>query len=86
MGTASRPNSTDSPRLTPTEERLLTALRSRPGHAFSRAELLRIVMPDTVVLERTIDVHIGALRAKLGAASSQIQAVRGVGYRFVQET
>lgn len=86
MDTGSRPNSADCPRLTPTEARLLTALRSRPGHAFSRAELVTIVMPDAVVLERTIDVHVRALRAKLGAAANQIRSVRGVGYQFVPET
>jgi len=36
----------------------------------------------TVVLERTIDVHIRALRKKLAAKSDCIETVRGIGYRF----
>lgn len=35
---------------------------------------------------RTLDVHIRTLRAKLGPAAAHIQTVRGVGYRFVEET
>ena len=71
--------------LTTTESRLLEALRSRPGQVFSRAELLALVMPDSVVLERTIDVHIKALRQKLGHLGRQIETVRKAGYRFNAE-
>jgi DNA-binding response OmpR family regulator len=46
--------------LTPTEYTLLEVLRSQPGYVFTRAELVRLVMPDAVVLERTIDVHVDA--------------------------
>ena len=35
---------------------------------------------------RTLDVHIRTLRAKLGPAAAHIQTVRGVGYRFVEDT
>jgi DNA-binding response OmpR family regulator len=72
--------------LTPTEKRLLGVLASKPGQAFSRAELMALVMPDAVVLKRTIDVHIAALRKKLGPRARVIQTVRGVGYRLVIET
>jgi DNA-binding response OmpR family regulator len=71
--------------LTPTEARLLHALRSRPGQVFSRAELVRLVMPDTIVLERTIDVHVRALRIKLGASARFIRSVRGAGYCYQPE-
>ena len=37
---------------------------------------------DAVVLDRNIDVHIGALRKKLGRHRDRIETVRGVGYRF----
>ena len=37
---------------------------------------------DTMVMERTIDVHIRALRRKLGERADVIETVRGVGYRF----
>ena len=69
--------------LTPTEARLWEALRERPGHAFSRAELVARGMAGAVVLERTIDVHVKALRRKLGRGLGEIETVRGVGYRFV---
>jgi len=52
---------------------------------FSRSELVALVMPDTVVLERTIDVHIKALRQKLGRLGRQIETVRKAGYRFTAE-
>jgi len=35
-----------------------------------------------MVMERTIDVHIRALRRKLGERAELIETVRGVGYRF----
>jgi two-component system, OmpR family, phosphate regulon response regulator PhoB len=68
--------------LTPTERRLFEALRGQPGRAFTRAELVAIVMPDAVVLERTIDVHVKSLRRKLGPAAGQIRTLRGVGYCY----
>ena len=68
--------------LTPTERRLLDALRSQPGRTFTRAKLVALAMPDAVVLERTIDVHIKSLRKKLGPAGKQIETVRKVGYRL----
>jgi len=70
-------------RLTPTETRLLEVLRSAPGRVFSRRELVELVMPETIVLERTIDVHIRGLRRKLGEpAAREIQTIRKGGYRF----
>jgi len=71
--------------LTSTESRLLEVLRNQPGRVFSRLELVALVMPETVVLERTIDVHIKALRQKLGPLSRQIETVRKAGYRFTAE-
>lgn len=69
--------------LTPTEYRLLTALRRRPNDSFTRAELMALVMPDTLVLDRTIDVHVKSLRRKLGSSRERIETVYGVGYRLV---
>src|SRR5205807_1261424 len=68
--------------LTPTEFRLLEALIRQPGRAFSRHQLMDAAIGDgSIVLERTIDVHIKTLRRKLGDADL-IETVRGVGYRF----
>ena len=50
---------------------------------FSRPELINSALgEDTLVLERTIDVHIRALRRKLGNHATLIETVRGVGYRL----
>ena len=69
--------------LTPTEFRLLDALIRHPGRAFDRSELIDSALgTDTLVLERTIDVHIRSLRKKLGQSADLVQTVRGVGYRF----
>ena len=73
----------DPLKLTKSEFRLLDTLIRQPGRAFDRSELVDAALgEDTMVLERTIDVHIRALRKKMGDASNLIETVRGVGYRF----
>ncbi len=68
--------------LTLTEYRLLAALISAEGRARSRSDLISKVMgPGVTVTARTIDVHITALRRKLGDAGDCIRTVRGIGYR-----
>jgi len=69
--------------LTPTEFRLLWTFVRQPGRPFSRHELMDTSRgEDANALERTIDVHIRALRQKLGNDSGLIETVRGIGYRF----
>ncbi len=69
--------------FTATELRLLHFLASHPGRVFTRSQLLsRVIGEHAVVLERNIDVHIRAIRSKLGSHNDLIQTVRGVGYRF----
>jgi two-component system phosphate regulon response regulator PhoB len=69
--------------LTPTEYRILDTLIRQPGRAFARDELIDAAMGgNIVVLERTIDVHIRALRKKMGTHGAVIETVRGVGYRI----
>lgn len=69
--------------LTRSEFRLLDTLIRQPGRVFHRAELIDAALgEDTMVMERTIDVHIRALRRKLGEHAEVIETVRGVGYRF----
>lgn len=69
--------------LTRSEFRLLSTMIRQPGRVFDRSELIDAALgEDTLVLERTIDVHIRALRKKLGAGASLVETVRGVGYRF----
>jgi two-component system phosphate regulon response regulator PhoB len=70
-------------KLTKSEFKLLETLIRQPGRAFSRAELVDAALgEDTMVLDRTIDVHVRALRKKMAEAADLIETVRGVGYRF----
>jgi len=63
------------------EFELLELLASRPGKVYTRDQILTNVWGnDTVVGERTIDVHIRKLREKLGDA--YIRTIKGVGYTF----
>jgi two-component system phosphate regulon response regulator PhoB len=72
--------------LTKSEFRLLDTLIRQPGRAFDRTELIDSALgEDTLVLERTIDVHIRALRKKIGEKADAIETVRGVGYRFRED-
>jgi two-component system, OmpR family, phosphate regulon response regulator PhoB len=69
--------------LTPTEFRLLWTLARQPGRTFTRNELLDCSRgEDANSMERTIDVHVRALRKKLDSIAECIETVRGVGYRF----
>ena len=69
--------------LTKSEFALLEVLVRNKGRAFSRAELIDAALgDDAIVLERTIDVHIRALRKKMGSFANLIETIRGVGYRF----
>lgn len=69
--------------LTPSEFSLLDVLIRQPGRAFTRSELIDAALgSDTIVLERTIDVHVRALRQKLGPYADVVETVRGVGYRY----
>jgi two-component system phosphate regulon response regulator PhoB len=69
--------------LTRSEFRLLDTLIRQPGRVFYRTELIDAALgEDTMVMERTIDVHVRALRRKLGDFADVIETVRGVGYRF----
>jgi len=69
--------------LTPHEFRLLYHLARHQGQISSRGQLLRAAWGDTVVDERTVDVHIAHLRRKLGSLPCGIESIRGVGYRAI---
>lgn len=63
------------------EFELLELLASRPGKVYNREQILSIVWGnETIVGERTIDVHIRKLREKLG--DEYIRTIKGVGYTF----
>jgi two-component system phosphate regulon response regulator PhoB len=69
--------------LTPTEFRILHLLVRRPGWVFTRNQIIEAAQGDEAsVTVRTVDVHIVALRRKLGACGDAIETIRGIGYRF----
>lgn len=69
--------------LTLKEYELLRLLMESGGQVFTREALLSAVWGvDFVGESRTVDVHVGTLRTKLGSAGAQIQTVRGVGYKM----
>lgn len=74
--------------LTPIEFKLLQAFLESPERAFSREQLLNRIYAfhEVDVVDRTIDVHVGKLREKLGddpASPRFIATVRGVGYKLL---
>jgi DNA-binding response OmpR family regulator len=75
--------------LTPSEFDLLAALMRSPGHVFSRLDLLDVVQGIRYEgYQRTIDLHIKNLRAKIESdprSPRLIETVYGVGYRFARE-
>jgi len=69
--------------LTATEFNLLKSLAEKEGRVISREDLLSLARGDDVaVMDRTVDVHVAALRKKLGKQGEMIETVRGVGYRM----
>jgi DNA-binding response OmpR family regulator len=74
----------ESIRLTRREFELLRYLVQNKNRVVSRDRLLeRVWGYDRSVETRSVDVHVGRLRNKLGDASRQIETVIGLGYRFV---
>jgi len=69
--------------LTATEFRIVQFLASRPGRVLSRDEIIDAAIGrDVAVFDRTIDVHITAIRKKLGDGGEKIETIRGFGYKF----
>ena len=69
--------------LTLKEYELLLLFLENPDRVFTREQLLSSVwQSDAFVETRTVDVHIGTLRTKLGKDGTLIKTVRGVGYRM----
>jgi DNA-binding response OmpR family regulator len=72
--------------LSRTEFNLLALFLKNPGRVFERSQILEAVWgSDVVVGDRTVDVHVKALRRKLeeaGGDARVLETVRGVGYRL----
>ena len=68
--------------LTHTEFLILRFLATRAGRVRTRSEIVDCVAGGPHVLERTIDVHVAAIRRKLGRSGDRLETVIGVGYRL----
>jgi DNA-binding response OmpR family regulator len=72
-------------RLTRREFELLKYLVENKNRVLSRDRLLeRVWGYDRLIETRSVDVHVGRLRGKLGPVGQQIETVVGLGYRFVE--
>ena len=70
--------------LTKREHLILELFQQQPGRFFTREEILAAVWPgDTLVGERSVDVHIARLRKKLGSEGQRIVNKTGFGYGLV---
>ena len=65
------------------EFNLLYYLMTVPGKVFTREEIISTIWKDTVVGDRTIDVHIRKLREKIGL--NYIKTIKGIGYKFISK-
>lgn len=73
--------------LTATEFGILWQLIAAGGRVLSRDQLIDAVLgPSAVVTDRTIDVHVAALRKKIGPAATLLQTIRGVGYTLREQS
>jgi two-component system phosphate regulon response regulator PhoB len=69
--------------LTVTEFGILQCLARHPGFVRTRDQIISAVHGGgTILSSRTVDVHVTALRRKLGELGAMIQTVRGIGYRL----
>ena len=66
------------------EFNLLYYLMTVPGKVFTRQEILYEIWRDTIISNRTIDVHVRKIREKIGA--HYIKTIKGVGYKFITDT
>ncbi len=72
--------------LTLKEYEILRLFMQNAGQVFSRDKILSYIWGvDFFGETRTVDVHIGTLRTKIGACGDYIQTVRGVGYKMESE-
>jgi len=69
--------------LTVTEFKILEFLMRGRGRVYDRYQVIDAVRgEEVVIIDRAVDVHIAALRKKLGSYGPLIETVRGVGYKF----
>jgi len=77
----------DSVEFTLTEFKMLQYLAMRPGFVRTRDQIVSSVHGEGAVLSsRAVDVHIAAVRRKLGPRGDLIETIRGVGYRLAEQS
>jgi two-component system phosphate regulon response regulator PhoB len=77
----------ESVSLTAAEFRILHLLMSRAGAVLSRQDIISHVLgPHAVVTDRIVDVHMTAIRKKLGSAGDRIETIRSFGYKLRDES
>ena len=69
-------------KLTLTEYKILVELVKRSGQVVTREQFRNNVLEQPTLSDRTLDVHMTALRKKLEAVGKFIHTIRGVGYRY----
>ena len=70
-------------KLTKSEFFMLRTLLEKPGHVFTRGQLIESISGEGIhVNGRTIDTHMVALRKKIAPYNECIETIRGIGYKF----
>jgi DNA-binding response OmpR family regulator len=70
--------------LTAREFDILRVLLSHPEKALTREEIVRFAWgPNTYLVPRVVDVHLGHLRSKLGPSGRKIETIPQIGYRMI---
>ena len=70
-------------KFTPMQFQVLSVLVSHPGNTIDRNKLLKMALGDSIrLVGRNVDVHVSAIRMKLGSAADMVETIRGIGYRF----
>ena len=73
-------------KLTKSELFMLKTLLEKPGHVFTRAQLIESISGEGIhVNGRTIDTHMVALRKKIAPYNDCIETIRGIGYKFTEK-
>ena len=71
--------------VTLTEFKIVFELIKQKGEVLTRDQLRDVALGKASVTDRTIDVHLAALRKKLGPWADNIKTIRGVGYRYIAQ-
>ncbi|HAZ13943.1 MAG: DNA-binding response regulator [Bdellovibrionales bacterium GWA2_49_15] len=73
--------------LTFSEFQILFLMASHPGRVYARSQIVDIVRGENhAITDRSVDVQIVGLRKKMGVSGDLVETVRGVGYRFKEES